>query len=226
MPARVDDRASSFEEIDRFDGGVGWIAHPEETMLRASHALEIDGEVWVIDPVDAAGIDDLLADAGEVAGVVVLLDRHKRDAAAIATRHDASVYLPDFFEGVESDIDAPVTRFGSSLADTRLEAYPVVTSRFWRECALYDPEAGTLVVPESVGTAPYFLASGERLGVHPMRRPFPPRRLEQFDPERVLVGHGRGVLSDADRALTDTLANARTRMPRAYLNTLRTMVTG
>ena len=65
--------------VDRFDGGVGWLAYPEETMQRASHAIESDGQLWVVDPVDADGVDDLIAEYGEVGGVVVLLDRHERD---------------------------------------------------------------------------------------------------------------------------------------------------
>jgi len=61
----------------------------------------------VFDPVDAPGVDDLLADLGTVAGVVVGLDRHKRDSAAIATRHDVPVYVADWMTGVAEEIDAP-----------------------------------------------------------------------------------------------------------------------
>lgn len=217
MPFRVDERASEFAEIDRFDGGVGWIAHPDEEMQRASHALELDGDVWVIDPVDAPGIDDVLAGLGEVRGVVVALDRHKRDAAVVADRHEVPVYLPAFFEGVSEELEAPVVRFGDELADTGIKARTVVDSRFWQEVALYDPERGTLVVPESVGTADYFLAGGERLGVHPMRRALPPRNaLGDLAPDRVLVGHGDGVLTDATAALEEALARSRTRAPLVY----------
>ncbi|WP_265108279.1 hypothetical protein [Halosolutus halophilus] len=217
MAFRVDERATDFREIDRFDGGVGWIAHPDEQMQRASHALEIDGEVWVLDPVDAEGLDDLFAEFGDVAGVVVMLDRHKRDAAAIADRYGVHVYLPDFFEGVAEDLDAPIVRFEDELADTGLEARTVVDNRFWQEVSLYNPDDGTLVVPESVGTVDYFLAGGERLGVHPMRRVVPPRDvLGDLDPERVLVAHGAGVMDDAAAALEDALGGSRKRTPRLY----------
>lgn len=222
MTFRVDERATEFREIDRFDGGVGWIAHPDERMLRASHALEIDGEVWVFDPVDVEGIDDLFAEFGDVTGVVVLLDRHKRDAAAIANRHDVPVFLPDFFEGVTEELDAPVARFSETLSDTGLEAQTVVDNRFWQEVALYNPADGTLLVPESVGTASYFLAGSERLGVHPMRRAIPPRaELGRFTPERVFVGHGHGVMTDAATALEDALASARRRTPLLYAGMAR-----
>ena len=225
MTMRIDERASDVREIDRFDGGVGWIAHPEETMQRASHALEIDGEVWVFDPVDAEGLDELLAEFGEVAGVVVMLDRHKRDAAAVAERHDVPVYLPGFFEGVSEEIDARVVRFGSELAETGLEVHVLKNSRFWQEVAVYDPDRETLLVPESVGTAEYFLAGEERLGVHPMRRPVPPtRQLGGFTPERVLVGHGEGVLTGASRALQDALSGSRRRTPLLYAGNVRTFL--
>jgi hypothetical protein len=57
-------------------------------------------------------------------------------------------------------------------------------------------------------------AGGERLGVHPMLRPFPPRRaLDGLEPEHVLVGHGEGVHGpEAATALADALAHARRRM--------------
>ena len=217
MTIRVDERATDFREIDRFDGGVGWIAHPDEEMQRASHALEIDGEVWVVDPVDAAGIDDLFAEFGDVAGVAVLLDRHTRDAEAIANRHNVPVYLPKLFEGVTEEIDAPVARFSDELSDTGLEAHTVVDNRFWKEVALYDRDDGTLVVPESVGTADFFRAGSERLGVHPMRRLVPPREdLGSFAPNRILVGHGTGITTDAPRALDGAPANARRGAPRVY----------
>jgi len=41
MPMKADG-STTLAEIDRFDGGVGWIAYPDETMQRASHALQTD----------------------------------------------------------------------------------------------------------------------------------------------------------------------------------------
>ena len=225
MAFKVSERSTSFREIDRFDGGVGWIAHPEETMQRASHALEVDGEVWVIDPVDPEGVDDLLAEIGEVAGVVIGIDRHKRDAARMANRHDVNVYLPQWFEGVARDVDAPIVRYGDELANTGIEAHVMNDSRLWQEVALFDPVDRTLVVPESVGTAEYFLAGDERLGVHPMRRLLPPRaELQGFDPERILVSHGAGIHTEARRALADALQGSRRRTPQLYAKSLRMFV--
>ncbi len=225
MAMRIDERATAYREVDRFEGGVGWIAHPEETMLRASHALAIDGDVWVIDPVDADGLDDLFAEFGEVAGVVVTLDRHKRDAAAVATRHDVAVWIPDWFSGVAEKLDAPVERFGAELADTGIEAHPLKQGRFWQEVALYEPDSKTLVVPESVGTADYFRAGTERLGVHPMLRAVPPRAtLSSFEPDRILVGHGPGIMSDATAALDEALSSSRRRGLKLYAENARLLL--
>ena len=35
------DGEADLHEIDRYDGGVGWIAYPNETMERASHAVAV-----------------------------------------------------------------------------------------------------------------------------------------------------------------------------------------
>lgn len=216
--------------IDRWDGGVGWIAYPDERMQRASHALvsETDGsgddDLWVVDPVDAAGVDDLLADYGEVAGVVVGLDRHARDAAALARRHDVAVHVADWMSGVVDDLDAPVERFGRRLGDTRFRAFTIRDSVLppWQEVGFYREDDGTLIVPEAVGTAPGWLAADERLGVHPLLRLIPPKRsLGRARPERVLVSHGEGVFDDATRRLRDALSHSVRRAPSAYAKAVR-----
>lgn len=221
--------STRLREIDRFDGGVGWIAYPDETMQRASHALDTDDGVWLVDPVDAAGLDDLLAELGEVAGIVVCLDRHKRDAAAIARRHDVTVHIPTWMTGVASKIDAPVERATGELGDSGYDLFQIRNSSVppWQEAGLYSADTETLVVPESVGTAPYFITDDERLGVHPMLRLVPPREeLERFSPARILVGHGHGVLSDAARALNDALSTSRRTAPSLYGKTVKQFITG
>lgn len=244
MPLRRSGPGGDPREVDRWDGGVGWIAHPDERMRRASHALSVEGEVWLVDPVDAADVESVYADLGEVVGVVVALDRHERDAAAFARRHDVPVYVPRWMKGAAPD-GVPVEYFDDYLPGTGYRAVPVVDQPVWKEVALYDgpdapepsldpaAEAGppgdgdgtTLLVPESVGTASYFLADGERLGVHPARRALPPRRaLGGLTPDRVLVGHGPGVTERADRALADALGGARRRMPGLYARALRSML--
>ncbi|EMA68151.1 hypothetical protein C461_06204 [Halorubrum aidingense JCM 13560] len=222
------DGEADLHEIDRFDRGVGWIAYPDEKMQRASHAIAVPNEetdtddVWVIDPVDAPGLDDLLEEFGTVAGVVVGLDRHKRDSAAIATRHDVPVYVPEWMSGVADELDAEVERFGSRLADTGFEAFRIRDSSVppWQEVGLFDGE--TLIVPESLGSASYFRGDRERLGVHPMLRLTPPTEaLSGLNPERILVGHGVGVLDNAAVALEDALSGSRRKAPGLYAKTLR-----
>jgi len=216
MPAK-ETGLGTFNEVDAFDGGVGWLAHPDEAMERTSHALVEDGDVWLVDPVDAEGLDDRLAGMGRVRGVVVLYHYHRRDASAIAARHDVPVLLPAGMTKLsDDDLAAPVRRFEGRLDDTGYYLREVTTSRFWQEWALFDGE--TLVVGESLGTAEYFLAPGERLGVSLVRRPMPPREpLADLDPERVLCGHGEGVFADAAGELRRALVEARRTAPRMYL---------
>ncbi len=212
-------------EIDRWDGGVGWIAHPDEQMQRASHALAGDDGVWLVDPVDCDGLDDLVSPFGEVAGVVILLDRHKRDAATIARRHDTSVYLPRRLRDVAGDVDARTRTFRDTLGETGYRTIPVVDNRLWTEVALYDADSATLVVPEAVGTVEYFTAGAATLGVHPALRAFPPRAaLGGLAADRILVGHGEGVFTDASARLDAALRNARRTAPELYAKTVRDLL--
>jgi hypothetical protein len=131
-------------------------------------------------------------------------------------------------DGVASAFEPPVERFGTALGDSgyRVRRVRDATVPRWQEVALYGPD-DTLLVPEAVGTAPFFRADSERLGVHPMLRPIPPRRaLGDLAPERILVGHGEGVFRDASQALHDALAYARRRLPAAYAKAVREMVFG
>ena len=213
--------ATTLTEIDRFDGGVGWLAYPDERLERASHALATDEGLYLVDPVDSEGLDDLLADHGEVAGCVVLLDRHNRDADALARRHDVPVYRPAWLESIDSDYRAPVEDAGVELGDTGYEVCLLYDTPIWREAYLYHPEEKTLVVPEALGTAPYFRAGDERVGVHPMLRMTPPRELADYDADRLLVGHGRGAMDRASSAVRDAVDESRRRAPTAYLEVLR-----
>ncbi|MFB6222408.1 MAG: hypothetical protein ABEH86_01875 [Haloarcula sp.] len=226
MPLKDEGGATDWEETNRWDRGASWIAYPDEMMLRVSHVLSTDAGVFVVDPVDVDGIDDLFAEFGEVAGVVILLDRHKRDSAAVANRHGVPVFVPEWMSGVEDDIDAPVETLRRQLPDTDYGVHKIIENPFWQEAALYGDEDDTLVVPEAVGTADYFLAGNERLGVHPMLRLFPPKKLKRLDPERVLVGHGHGVMDDATEAIAYALRGSRGRTPGLYAKNLKSLVLG
>lgn len=222
--------SGDLREIDWFEAddteGFGWIAHPSETMRRASHALATDAGVLVVDPVDVDGVDDRLADLGEVAAVVVLLDRHERGAAAVAERHGVSVYAPAWMDGVTDADGRPAAPLVQALDGTGYGSHPVVDNPLWQEAALHHPASGTLVVPEALGTASYFRTADERVGVHPMLRLTPPRSVTEYSAERLLVGHGEGVLSDAEDAIEYALVGARRRAPALYLRNLAGMLTG
>ena len=191
--------------VDEHDWGFGWLS-PERPKLRmASHALLADGGgVWVFDPTEAEGVEERVRALGEPAGVVQLLDRHERACAAFAER----LGVPHHH--------VPFERVGP------FEPIPVLRRRFWREVALWWPERRVLVCADALGTVPhYFTLGGERLGVHPLLRPFPPRQLGRVEPEHVLVGHGAGVHDGAATAVREALAHARGRMLRLPVEVLR-----
>ena len=192
--------------VDEFEGGLGWVVE-DELIRRTSHALVVDGGVWLVDPVDAPGVEERLRALGEPRGVIQLLDRHNRDAAALARRLGVRHYEVPF---------APIP------GGTGFEFVPIRRSRWWREVALWWAERRVLACGDALGTIGYFVAPGERVGVHPLLRPTPPRRLRRLDPEHILCGHGEGVHgADAAGALYEALRTARRRLPAALLNALR-----
>jgi hypothetical protein len=181
--------------VDEFEGGFGWQADEPEFARRTSHAVRDGDRVWLFDVVDADGLDERVRVLGEPAGVVQLLDRHGRDCAAVADRLGVPLH---------------VTPRGSSAP---LPTLRVAWIRGWHEVAAFVDER-VLVVGDALGTARYFCAPGERLGVHPLLRPFPPRSLGRLSPERVLCGHGAGLHDGAADALSEALRTARRRIPR------------
>ena len=101
--------ASEYEVIDRWDAGIGWLAHPNETGRRMSHAvLGEDGGVWLIDPINASGIDGEPSSLGDVRGVIVCSNYPTRDADGFATRHDVPVYCPTWLSRARSQLEAPI----------------------------------------------------------------------------------------------------------------------
>src|ERR687886_506149 len=160
---------------DEASWGFGWLQ--EEPLERCSHALAEDGRVWVVDPVEAAEVEERVRALGEPAGVIQLLDRHSRDCAAFAKRLGVPLHeVP--FGGVPRAPFDPIRIRGN---------------RLWREVALWWPEQKALISADALGTGRFFRAGDERLGVHPLLRPLPPRVLGRFAPEHVLCGHGEGV---------------------------------
>jgi hypothetical protein len=190
-------------------GSLAWIANPDERMQRASVALAVDGGCLLFDPVDAEGLDNTLAGIGQVLGVCHLLDRHGRDSAALAARHGAPRLTP--------------SELGRSTAYRELELREVYRARRWHETAVWLKERRLLIVPESVGTLPFFRAHPhDRLGLHPLTRLKPPRAaLAGLEAETIAVGHGAPVIGGAAADLRKALIAARSDIPSALLTLVR-----
>jgi hypothetical protein len=188
--------------VDEWEGGFGWAQN--ELMRRASHALVLEGRVWLTDPVDTPELEERVRALGDPAGVLQLLDRHERGCAAWAER-----------------LGVPHLRAWEAIGSAPFEVLPVRRRRWWREVALWEPAGRTLVCADALGTAAYFCAPGERIGLHPLVRLFPPHRLARVSPERILCGHGAGVHDDAAGALQEALRTARRRLPAVALRILR-----
>ena len=184
--------------VDELEDGFGWMQ--DERLARTSHALRVEGRVWLIDPVDAPELEQRVRSLGEPGGVLQLLDRHNRDGAAWAAR-----------------LGIPLRRAWKDVDGTPFEALPVRQHRWWHEVALWEPVARTLVCADALGTVAYFRAGGEPIGLHPLLRPFPPRALAHVAPDRVLVGHGAGVHVDATAGVREAIRTGRRRLPRALL---------
>lgn len=213
------DRSSPSEcvVVDEWDAGFGWVAHPEEVGHRTSHALlGDDGDVWVVDPLDAPGLDDRLAALGSVAGVVVCSDYHARDAATLARRHDVSVHLPRWLSRARERLDAPVTTVTDAVGASGFEMRRCVPFPGWNEALLVHERDATLYVPDVLGTTRLFTVGPERVGSYLLCRVrFPKRAFAGLAPERLLVGHGEGVFDDAAGALDTALSGTRRRLPAA-----------
>ncbi len=162
---------------DELAFAFGWLHPDPDWMDRAGHAVLAGGGVWVIDPIDGEGVDERIRALGEPAGVVRLLDRHPRDCEAFAERLGVPLHREPF-DGVPG---AP------------FEVIPVLNVRGWHEVALWFPHERTLVCADALANAPGYCAPGEPVGVHPVLRVRPPRRLTGYPVEHLLLGHGPGV---------------------------------
>ncbi|TML15284.1 MAG: hypothetical protein E6G33_08515 [Actinobacteria bacterium] len=191
-------------DCDEFGDGFGWIA--DEFMQRCSHALGADGRIWLIDALDRDGLDERVRATGTPVGVIQLLGHHNRDCAVIAARLDVPHHV------------VPRHRIG------QFEFIPVRGGRLWREVALWWPQRRVLVLADALGTAEYFRARGERLGVHPFLRVRPPRKqLGELEPAAILCGHGAGIFDDAAAALREALSTSRRRIPGEVASAVRAL---
>lgn len=197
--------------IEHGDHLVTWLANPSEPLRRASHAMRLDGRWYLVDPLDTVDLDDRLVGLG---GIVVLFERHWRDARLLANRYDVPIYRP---RAVDADDDA-IDDAETVLSHMGFEAIDL-SGPLWNEIAYWRATDGTLLVAETLGTAPHFRAAGERIGIHPLRRLLPPRdALSDIEASRVLVGHGEPIGSLETSEIDRCLAAARRHLPGAWIN--------
>jgi hypothetical protein len=186
----------SIRFVDELEDGFGWTE--TERMHRTSHALAVDGRVWLTDPIDGDGVEERIRSLGEPAGVIQLIDRHNRDSAALAERLGVPLHV------------VPV-----SLPGTPFRFLPVLRGRWWKEVALWWPEPRILVCADALGTIPFFRVGDELAGLHPFFRLKRPRALVGLDVEHLLVGHGEGLHGAvATAAVEQALRTGRRRFPR------------
>jgi hypothetical protein len=189
---------------DEFGHGFGWIA--DEFLQRCSHALVAEGRVWLIDPLETEELEERVRATGTPAGVVQLVDRHRRDCAAVAARLSVPLHV------VPRAAIAP------------FEFVPIRAGRLWREVALWWPERRVLVFADALGTADYFRSGRERLSVHPLLRLWPPRKqLGAVEPAAILCGHGEGLFDEAGTALREALSTSRRRIPGEVASAVRAL---
>jgi hypothetical protein len=217
MPIYDRNPASEHEILDRYETGIGWLAHPNETGRRTSHAVVgEDGGVWLIDPINAPGINEKLSTLGDVCGVIVCSNYHVRDADVFAARHDIPVYCPSWLSRAASKLEAPIEPKTETIGTSGFELHRCRPFPGWSEAVAYRKSDETLYVADVLGTSTLFTVGEERLGMYLLCRIAPPRTVfEGLSPQRILVGHGPGIFENASAALRTALDGARRRLPAA-----------
>lgn len=213
MAIRIDELREA-EFLDEWKNGFGWIARPEEKMQRTSHSFVDDG-VYLVDPVDAENLDQKIKEYGEVKGIVILFGRHTRDSEEIAKRYECPIYVPEWFS---RDLKGEVKKIKDKVPGTDWEIHTVKDSSISREAVLYNRKNKTLIVADTLGTAKHLRGRGEELGMSPLYRFNPPKKLLEFNPERIFCGHGKAVTEKASEKLKQTIKRGRTKTVSAYFN--------
>jgi hypothetical protein len=192
--------------IDNCDA-ISWSFDAGSAVTRNSTAVAVDGGCLLVDPVDGPGLDDLIATLGDVVGVCTLLDRHRRDAAKIASRLGCPQLVPSTLAGS-----------GEPLVVAGVQERAILAAPGWNESALWLPERRLLVSADALGTTRYFLSTpNESVGVHPLLRLRPPvGAFRGLDPVAIAVGHGAPVVEAASAALERAIATARSGLPRTW----------
>lgn len=58
MTLKHDTLGEEVAVVHRWEHDLTWMAHPDERMRHASHALAVDGDLWLVDPLDAEDLDE------------------------------------------------------------------------------------------------------------------------------------------------------------------------
>lgn len=201
--------AAEVEVVRTREGILSWSRAGAGLLECRSHALRADdGGVWLVDPLDGAGLDEALERFGEVAGVIVLFDRHLRSAPALARRYGVRLLVPPGRWRRGSRLPQGAEQLAEHVEGCPFRFVSIVErDGQWLEWALWWSERRTLVVPEAVGSAQWYRSRArEPLAVHPILRVVePPTTLLDLEldaePELLLVGHG----DDVGDAVSDTL---------------------
>ncbi|MFO7794245.1 MAG: hypothetical protein R6V35_04705 [Candidatus Nanohaloarchaea archaeon] len=219
MPMKVEEKVDA-EFIDEWENGFGWIARPEEDMVRTSHAFEDNG-VFLVDPLDAENLDEKLEDYGEVKGIIVLFDRHQRDSEQLAEKYGCPIYVPEW---LEPEIKLDAEPIENKIPGTSWELIETVNTLTGREAGLYNKQTGTIIVADALGTVDFFKGRNEKLGLNPLYRLNPPKNLLNYDIDRIFCGHGIGIQENTKKTLKNTLDKARRKAPSAYFNAVKSMI--
>lgn len=191
---------SAVRTFDETDVGLTWVM--DEPMARASHALVEEGRVWIIDPVDENDAMTRVAELGEPAAVLQLLDRHNRDCTAVADR-----------------LGVPLVVLPDEVKSTPFQTIRVVNNRLWKEQALWWQEKRCLVVAEALGSNRMYKPGPAGAGVHIGMRLTPPKRqLGTYLPEHLLFGHGEPIHGpEATPALQEAIDRSVRDIPGAVI---------
>lgn len=203
--------------VSRTDNSISWRPDDEGAFQRTSHAISDKGQVWIVDPVDTEEIHPLLTELGTPAGVVVLMDRHLRDAEQFAHRYQIPMWVPQ--GRMRQDLSDTVQRYGHDIPRSPFVVVNLYNVDFvWLESALWWAKEKVLICGDALGTTGYFVLGDERLGVHPLLRLTPPAALRRLRPKRILCGHGDPVEINASAALKRALEQARTQIPKLVVD--------
>ena len=174
--------------VDEIAEATGWME--EERMRRTSHALAVDGRVWLFDAVDWPGLEERVRALGEPAGVIQLLDRHNRDCAAVAQR-----------------LGVPHHVVPGSLPGTPFEFLPVCGSAGGRRSRSGGRSAGSSSSPTCSGRSPSSARATSPPGSTRSCGSGRHARCAGLAPEHLLVGHGEGIHGEHRGGRRERVAN-------------------